>query len=106
MSPRAAALWAALEGQWPVLGVDPDSADRLRQRAEALGLGPGTVRAVDWAVSQALFLAPFLGHLALGAGPIGAGRLALLLALGTLLFIALQRPLRFLALLALGAGRA
>lgn len=100
---RAEDLWRSLHGQWPVLGVDPDSADRLRARAGALGLGVRAVVAVDWLGSMALFIAPFLAHLALDAGPIGAGRLFLLLALGGLLFIALQRPLRFAVLWLLGA---
>lgn len=92
-----------MQGQWPVLGVDPDSAERLRGRARSLELAVQTVAAVDWLCSLALFVAPFVGHLLLGAGPIGAARLFLLLAIGTLLFIALQRPLRFAALWALGA---
>lgn len=100
---RAASLWRALAGQWPVLGVDPQSAERLRHRSEALKLPVLRLVAVDWVASMLLFVSPFLAHLALGGGTITAGQLGLLLALGALLFIALQRPLRFLGLLALGA---
>lgn len=96
-------LWRSLQGQWPVLGVDPLSAARLRERGQRLGLAPVAVAAVDWLASLLLFVAPFLAHLLLGRGSISAGMLALLLALGGLLFIALQRPLRYLGLLALGA---
>jgi hypothetical protein len=92
-----------MAGEWPVLGVDPLSADRLRKRAARLRLPTGTLFAVDWLSSLLLFTAPFLAHLVFGGGTISAGQLFLLLALGALLFIALQRPLRFLALLALGA---
>jgi hypothetical protein len=92
-----------MAGQWPVLGVDPESADRLRKRSDALKLPVIRVFAVDWLSSLLLFVAPFLGHLFLGGGTITAGQLFLLLALGTLLFIALQRPLRFLVLLILGS---
>lgn len=99
---RAADLWKSMAEQWPVLGVDPESANRLRKRAEHLQLPVIRLFAVDWLSSLLLFVAPFLGHVFLGGGTIAAGQLFLLLALGALLFIALQRPLRFLALLALG----
>ncbi len=100
---RFGRLRAALAGQWPVLGVDPASAQRLPQRAEVLRIPATRLAAVDWLVSLLLFIAPFLGHLLLGGGTISAAGLFLLLALGALLFIALQRPLRVLALGLAGA---
>ena len=103
---RGPILWKAMAGQWPVLGVDPLSAERLRARAAELRLPVTRLLAVDWIVSLFLFVSPFLAHLLLAAGAIAAAQLFLLLGLGTLLFIALQRPLRFLAMLALGADPA
>lgn len=100
---RPGRVRAALAGQWPVLGVDPESIRRLRRRAENLRLSPAAVAAVDWLVSLLLFIAPFLAHLLLGGGTISATGLFVLLALGTLLFIALQRPLRTAALILAGA---
>ncbi len=102
---RAAELWRWMARQWPILGVDPLSAERLRRRAAELGLAASILALVDWTVSLLLFVAPFLAHLALGRGPISALQLLLLLALGTLLFVALQRPVRFLVLLGMGGGR-
>jgi hypothetical protein len=101
---RASSLWMAMAGQWPVLGVDPLSADRLRKRAEVLRLPVVQLAVVDWISSLFLFVTPFLAHLLLGGGTISAAQLFLLLGLGALLFIALQRPARYLALLALGAN--
>jgi hypothetical protein len=101
---RSAALWKALEGQWPVLGVDPVSASFLRQRAEVLRLPMAYLVGVDWLASLLLFVAPFIGYLALGGGAISGSLLVLLLALGALLFIAFQKGARFLALLALGGN--
>lgn len=103
---RASSLWQAMAGEWPILGIDPMSANRLKQRAEKLKLPVSRLFGVDWLASLLLFTAPFLAHLLLGGGAISAGQLFLLLGLGTLLFIALQRPLRFLALLVLGGDPA
>lgn len=100
---RYGRLRTALAGQWPVLGVDPPSVARLRQRAALLRVAVIRLAAVDWLVSLVLFTAPFLAHLLLGGGTISAAGLFLLLALGALLFIALQRPVRILALVLLGA---
>lgn len=103
---RASRLWQALAGEWPILGIDPDSANRLKQRAQKLNLPVSRLFGIDWLTSLLLFTAPFLAHLGFGGGAISAGQLFLLLGLGILLFIALQRPLRFLALLALGGDPA
>ena len=92
-------LWASLAGQWPILGVDPDSARRIRARAATWQLAPQAVALVDWLGSLLLFILPLLLLVLTRPGPHPAGRMLLFVALGGLLFIGLQRIIRFLGLL-------